>query len=234
MQVDAASPIRKAESVRRPLLLLACMTFIGGTGAVPAAAQGTGIEIKVGPNFGDLAIEEDGASLETGTRTAFVGGVGIAIGVGPVFAFQPELLYSQKGADFEADVDGLAEASFKVGYVEIPLLGKVTVPTAGQVRPYFFGGPAVAFEVSCSLGASAGGISVSVDCDEIDGGLDRKKTDVGLLGGAGLSFGAGPVAVLVEGRYNVGLVNLDDSGADASIKTRTFSLLAGIGLRLPT
>jgi hypothetical protein len=197
-----------------------------------AFGQGVGLGFKVGLNGANVSLDPD---EDTSIRLGLVGGGVLSFMVHDAFAIQLEALYSQKGADVD-DIDG-GSGTLAVDYFEVPLLAKVMVPTGGNVRPVFFVGPAVAFEISCSISAEAMGVSVDVDCDAsgLDGGLERKKTDFGILGGAGLEVDAGPVVVTFEGRYNFGLTNLDDSGDPGfSIKSRTFSILAGLLFKLPT
>ncbi len=56
--------------------------------------------------------------------------------------------------------------------------------------------------------------------------------DLGILGGAGLEIDVGAVTVTAEGRYDLGLVNVDKTPA-SSVKHRVFSVLGGVALRLP-
>lgn len=213
-------------------LLRATIPILLATVPVTTAfAQGVGLGFKAGLNGANVSVDPD---EDTSIRLGLIGGGVVSFGVHDAFAVQLEVLYSQKGADI--DIDGVS-GTFAVDYFEVPLLAKVMVPTGGNVRPVFFVGPAVAFEVSCSISGEDMGVSVDVDCDAagFDGGLERKKTDFGIVGGAGFEVDAGPAVVTFEGRYNFGLTNLDDSGdPGVSIKSRTFSILAGLLFKLPT
>jgi hypothetical protein len=101
------------------------------------------------------------------------------------------------------------------------------------VRPTFFAGPFVAFEASCNVSAEAAGVSVDVSCDDF--GVERKSTDIGIVGGAGLEVDVGSVILTFEGRYGMGLTNLADTGFDDdSIKSRNLQGLVGVAFKLPS
>jgi hypothetical protein len=55
-----------------------------------------------------------------------------------------------------------------------------------------------------------------------------KKTDYGLVGSLALHFPIGhTTAFLIDGRYNLGLKNVDNSGSGADLKYRDYQLLVG-------
>ncbi len=195
--------------------------------AMPAGAQlpGATIGLKVGLNVADLAITVDDQDLDTPTRTGFAVGAAVGIVISPVFTFQPELFFSQKGSKIDVMGD---EATLEVNYVEIPVLVKLNVPTPSTVSPAFYIGPVISFEASCDLSDEG----VSAGCDLV--GLDeRKKTDIGILGGAGLDVDLGQVVLTFEGRYNLGLINLLADPSDDTAKSRNVQGLVGVAFKLP-
>jgi hypothetical protein len=201
--------------------------------ATPASAQlpGATVGLKVGLNVSDLSGDEGGTDLGFSSRTALAIGAAVAINVNPVFAFQPEVLFSQKGA---TDSDAGVDFALEIAYIDVPLLAKFSVPTPSSIRPVFLIGPVISFEASCNVSVEGGGVSASDSCDDA---LipPRKSTDIGILGGAGLEIDVGPVILTFDGRYNLGLVNIDDSGDDdTSVKNRTVTGLVGVALKLPT
>lgn len=63
--------------------------------------------------------------------------------------------------------------------------------------------------------------------------LDVKSTDFGAVLGAGLEYGLGTTAILVDGRLGLGLTSIADSeGFDFDVKNRVFSLLIGVSFPL--
>jgi hypothetical protein len=215
-----------------------CAAFVFLTFAdLPAAAQmgGTGVQLgaKAGLSFSTLSVEDD-EGVEIDRLTAFGGGGFLRFPLGGL-ALQPELLFMRKGARLsEADLDAL-EVDFKIDYVEIPLLLVLPIATQSAVSPYLFAGPAVAFEVACSVEVEIVGEEEEFDCDDADAvdiEVERKKVDVGATLGAGLQFAAGPGALLLEGRYTFGLLDINDSAEDNSIRNRSGAVMIGYAISL--
>jgi len=202
--------------------------------AVPLQAQDITVGVKGGLNVADVSTDvADIQELDTSSKTGFVGGAYANFGLGGVFAIQPEVLYSQKG--FKATESGSPlEASFKTNYFEIPVLLKAQFPMT-MLRPAVYAGPVVSFETSCKLGLTGGDTSVDLDCDspEADAG-DRKKTDFGGVFGASLDLFVGPLVLTVDGRYQLGLTNLNDDpdAPDESVKNRVWQFMAGVGFTI--
>jgi len=196
-------------------------------GAVSAQAE---IGFRGGVNFATLSGDDiDDADSRT---TLNVGGF-VTLPVSSVFGIQIGAGFTSKGA--ESTEDGTT-VSFNLSYIEIPVLAKISVPSTGNVGLHFLAGPAISFRTSCSFDAEGGGVSLSVDCDDTsifaDGGK-IKKTDFGVMVGAGLDFSLAPnTSLLVELMYNLGLSELGDSGVDDNAKNRVFSILAGLSFKL--
>jgi hypothetical protein len=189
--------------------------------AAPLSAQTT-IGIKGGINVADVSTNVEDISGLVESKTGFVGGGFVTFGLGTIFAVQPELLYSQKG--FKAEENG-ATAQLNTNYIEIPVLLKAQLKLA-MLRPAVYAGPVVSFETGCDLDV----IGITFDCDADEGFSSRKTTDWGAVFGANLDFFLGPVTLLVDGRYQLGLTNLaDDPEGTEEVKTRTWQFMAGIG-----
>lgn len=201
--------------MKRALPFLAAAFCVHTAFAQSATHSPARFEIMAGANFAKLTTpsSEDHAD----TRTALVVGVGVIKPFAPGWAFQPELTYSMKGAKTG---DGTFDATFKISYIEVPLLLRYEMPTQSSMRPFFHAGPALAFKTSCSIEGSDGTQSVSVGCD---GGDSKTKTfDVGLMFGGGLAFKQMDHTFSVGLRYNLGLIEIAD-GAES--KNRVLSLV---------
>ena len=113
-------------------------------GAVSAQAE---LGIRGGLNFatfgGDDADDAD-------SRTALNVGGFVTLPVSSVFGIQIGAGFTSKGA--EETEDGTT-VSFKLSYIEIPVLAKISVPSTGNVGLHFLAGPAISFRTSCSLDA---------------------------------------------------------------------------------
>ncbi len=192
--------------------------------AAPLQAQTT-LGVKGGINISNVSTNITDIEDLADSKTGFVGGGFASFGLGSVFAIQPELLYSQKG--FKASEDGV-DAQLGTNYIEIPVLLKAQLKLA-LVRPAIYVGPVVSFETGCSVSV----LEVSVDCNDDDGFVDRKKTDWGAVFGANLDFLLGPIVLLVDARYQTGLTNLADvPDVNEEVKNRVWQIMAGVGFTL--
>jgi hypothetical protein len=192
--------------------------------AGPLQAQTT-LGVKGGINIANVSTNITDIEELVDSKTGFVGGAFATFGLGSLFALQPELLYSQKG--FKAEESG-AEAQLGVNYFEIPVLLKAQFKLA-MLRPAIYAGPVVSFETSCNLSV----LEVSVECDEDEGFVDRKTTDWGAVFGANVDFFLGPVMLLLDARYQLGLTNLADSpDVNEEVKNRVWQIMAGVGFTL--
>lgn len=204
--------------------VLAAVAVFALAGATQVDAQTIGF--KLGASFSNVDVEPE--DEDTKTLTAFTGGGFINFPLGPL-QLQPELMYITKGTKIE-DVGG--EGKWKLSYVEIPVLLVLPLMQGASFSPYVLGGPAFAFEAACELEFSDGEVSGSIDCDEGED-LPRKKFDVGGMFGLGFALPAGPGSILIEGRYNFGLIDISDSDVeDESLKHRSGQVLVGYSIPL--
>ena len=92
---------------------------------------------------------------------------------------------------------------------------------SGDTKPYVMAGPTFGYLLSAKQ-------------DETDIKDDVKSIDFGLTFGGGVSLPMGNNTVFVEGRYTLGLSDInDDSGPDADkIKTKGIQIMAGITFSL--
>lgn len=129
-----------------------------------------------------------------------------------VIGIQPEVLYVQKGVEFDGSPSSSSNAP-QLSYIEVPVLLKLTIPTPG-VHPMIYAGPSVMFRLTCSF--------AGVDCKS-----QFSSTDYGAVFGGGIRIG-GDHGLTLEGRYTWGLKDINDPGAGVKQQTRTFLLLAGV------
>lgn len=185
-----------------------------------ASAQGIGLGVKAGASLATLSIEgvEDGLSNKAGFT---IGGF-VNVGLSPMFSIQPELLFSQKGTSMSGEVLGeTVEVDQKSSYIEVPVLARLSLGAPGvPVRPVVFAGPSFGFLLSAK--------AESGDAEE-DIKENMKSLDVGGVIGAGVELGN----FTIDGRYTLGLTNINDAEGDdeGSIKNR--AIMITVGLKLP-
>ena len=199
-------------------LLAAASSELGAQTAAPVAPRFR-FGITAGLNFADMSEIED-----SDMRMGFVLGGHLVMPFGPTFAFQPEVLYSQKGAkgstvDEESGEE--VDIELKHDYLEIPLLLRMSIPTSGSVRPYLLLGPSIGLSMSCEIDGESGGVSVGIDCDEL---LEPSSVDLGGALGGGIEFPVGTRAMSLGVRYTAGFSEVFEE--DES-KNRVLAILAG-------
>jgi hypothetical protein len=186
--------------------------LIVAAAAIPAQAQSIGGGLKIGGNVASVAQSAD-ADEEIGTKGGLIGGGYLTVNVTDRLAFQPELLFSQKGGD---GLDGADEFAVNLSFLQVPTLLRVNVPTAGTLTPFLVVGPAFGFRTGAS-------IEFAGQKEDIEDGVAGMEMS-GIFG-AGLQIGR----ALVEARYDYGFNDLDEEDDDNDARSRTFSVLVGIG-----
>jgi len=166
--------------MKKPLLTLALLA--GLTGAAHAQ-RNISLGLKAGGSLADF-VGADAAN--TKGRFGFHAGVFANIGLTRIFAFQPELIYSQKGCK-----DGSVDASDRLGYLDVPLSFHANVDGL-----FFEAGPQVGFLLSASHQAG----SVTFDTKNL-----YNEVDFGYLLGLGYQRKSGPGIGL---RYNGAFTNV--------------------------
>lgn len=174
-------------------LIVSMMVVLALTSSTAAWAQ-VGGGIKAGVNFAKVS----GSDEDPGQRIGAIAGAFLTIGMGSVFSIQPEVLFSMQGTKFSF-------GTAKVDYVQVPLLLRIGSSSKAGASVYGLVGPSVGLYVR-------------------DEGFtdDLKRTDVGLVVGAGVTVSR----LLVEARYTAGLTEF--SKGTTAYKHRVWSLMAGL------
>jgi hypothetical protein len=193
------------------------------------------IGVMAGANWATVNQDPQSGDVDFGYKAGFVGGGFLGYQVNDVFSIEPQVLYSQKGSKVTGTGSNSSlEGGVRISYIAIPVLLKFWFPMEGsQVTPFLLAGPEFAFKVSCTAEGAILAVTGSEDCDQTNGEIKLKTTDVGLSGGGGIQFRAGAQVVRLDARYTYGLMDINDSGDSRSIKNRAFSVTAGIGFPLP-
>lgn len=198
----------------------------------PLDAQGVGIGFEAGLNVSDLSVDSDGNGTEFDAETGFRAGGVLRYDFAPVIGIQTGASYSQKGAAFEND--GGTSQDIELEYLEVPLLLQLNIPTGpAPVNPRLFAGGTVNIEIACNSTQADEESECSVA--QVAGqDFEPKSTDVGFLFGAGLDFPAGPGALTVDLRFDLGLSDINDVADNPNdLKNRNFQATAGYLISLP-
>lgn len=218
--------------------LLASAMLLAGAGA--AQAQVT-IGPRIGLNLANVQTDlEDSDDIDTDMKVGAQAGVTLNAQFGNL-AFQPSLLFSQKGFTFDetesetingVTYTGKSKVDASLSYLDIPL--NLVYTTGGDEGFQIFAGPYVGIglggTVKSEFSFSGGGQSFSEDDSmkvqfaneegDDDDKVYFRSLNAGLNGGIG--YKAGPFQAQVG--YSLGLTNMlpnNDSDDDSSIKDRT-------------
>jgi hypothetical protein len=202
----------------RPAML---MGFISLTLMVhPSQAQ---MAIAFGPKAG-LAITsfKTTDAHDITSRSSWQGGLFLNWQLHPIFAIQPEAIFSQKGATYTKNGN---RTEVKLNYFEIPVLAKLRIPMGDVFFPHFLIGPDFAFNTDAkytSTDTQTGTVYQS------EGG-NITKTDMGGLIGAGFDIQAKQLFFTMDGRYGYAFNTLGDN--EYNVRNIGWAFTIGIGLR---
>lgn len=183
--------------MKNVILAASAALLLGTSFQAQAQYRGRGGNVSLGLKAGASLTSFVGADTKDAAgnssfdyRFGFLAGGFANIGFARLFAFQPEIIYSQKGANFKNNSD----AGIRLHYVDVPLAFHVN--TDGF---FFEAGPQVGFLVAAKsqIGSTSTDISSAY-----------KSVDVGYLGGLGYQLKHGPGIGL---RYNGSFTNILDS-----------------------
>ncbi|MFQ5632067.1 MAG: outer membrane beta-barrel protein [bacterium] len=169
------------------------------------------IGIIGGLNIAEFEVASPGASTEISNKTVFgLGGV-VVLRLSDDFSLHLQPMYQQKGA-LVADLDDNIEFPFTLAFLELPVFLKAEF--GSTVKPYLMVGPTVGFLLSSDVEGDVEGIAFKGDLKDV-----TESIDLGLGFGAGVSYPLSTITLFVEGRYALGLSNMQKGG--------TFELTAG-------
>ena len=205
--------IERHHSLRTALLAL----IVTATFTAPLVAQVPGLGVKGGINLASQDTSGDAAG-DDGLKTSagLVAGVFMTLPIASWLEFQPEVLYSVKGARVsESGFSG----SLLIDYLEVPLLARISRRGSGRTGFYAAGGAYAALKLRARTRITFGGST-----EEMDIGEDVETADFGLSIGGGLELGS----LVFDGRYSHGLKDIDKDRSDAvKVLNRAIAITAG-------
>lgn len=179
--------------------------------------------------IGGINLANFGRDLTSTTmRFGFMGGVFLEIPVTEQLYLSPNLWYLQKGyrdASYTVNVD----------YIELPVNILWKKPMGTKMKLRVFVGPQIGYMLIKNQTGTGPDALTASGFTGSDPGL--KALDFGINGGAGFEMTFGKTTVLLEGRYQFGLANINDTG---SLTTRnsaqaysTSGILVNLGAYWP-
>lgn len=177
------------------------------TSVMPVHAQNAYIGIVGGANFADLDLEYVDKTItgyDIQSLTLFGVGGFFGISVNEYLSVQIEPMYLQKGGVYTRPPG--PDMRIQSNQLELPLLVKAGI--GEKVRPYIMGGLSMSFVLDASIEVEMAGRTWVGDLTEI-----LKRTEYGAVFGAGISFPVWKGSTFIEGRYALGLSNVNEGGS---------------------
>lgn len=148
-----------------------------------------------------------------------------------MFVVQPEAFFAMRGWKFE---EGDYSESWKLNYIDLDVLARLTVPMEGMVKPTVFVGPYVGFNISSDYKIEVGDESEEGSLE--DAGINVKGVDFGFVVGGGVDFElSNGGMIILDIRYQMGLLNVleadeeDENSEEPAVKNNTIIFMAGYG-----
>ena len=171
---------------------------------VNAGAQPVNVGIKGGLNLYNIK-NDNGAKYET--KAGFNAGLIGHIHLAKQLALQPELVYSGQGAKYTT---AGVETKLNLGYINIPVLLQYMFDNGFRIQA----GPQVGFLINAK--SETGDVKTDVK-DNL------KAIDFGL--GMGISYVNPSTGFGIDGRYNLGLSNINEN---SSVKSTNRGFQLGV------
>jgi hypothetical protein len=185
-------------------LTLALCTMLAVNAQKSKRDEGIKLGIKGGLNVANLMGDAEDVAIRTSINIGMVA----EIIVNDKFSIQPELLYSGQGASNTFDGGGRT----KLDYVLIPVLAKFPIASGLSVEA----GPQLGFLVSAKYKDNESNETVKDLYKTMDFGLD-----------AGLEYELNS-GVFFQGRYNLGLTDINNTDDNRRISNGVIQFSIGI------
>jgi Outer membrane protein beta-barrel domain len=207
--------------MKRSIYLL--FIFLLSTSFIVKAQHELRFGPTVGLNFATFNGKDANQLGNLGSKTGVAIGGFMNFQFAELFALQPELNFTMKGASGSSDGINL---TYTANYIELPILLKVYVPLAGNspVRLNAYAGPSFGINLASSVEAQANGQTENQDEKN-----NTKSVDIGLVFGGGVVFNIGRGIMDLSLRYSLGLTTIDNSGSNLSVTNGIFSIVAQYG-----
>lgn len=193
--------------MKRLLLICAFCSSLSSFALLRLGAQ-------VGPSISNGRFS---ASTATSSRTGFVAGAALELGLGAGWNLQFEGLYVQKG--YKLTLVG-TEDTYKYDYWEFPALFKYVIDIP-IIKPFLMAGPYFAIKLKSEKTTTGTAITTAL--------TGIRSTDIGLSFGGGADIYISPVSSLFGViRYDFGLTDLNDPATTSTSKLNSLILMAGL------
>jgi hypothetical protein len=208
------------------IVRIACLWLVCSPARAFADTAGeAGNRLYLGGQGGLMLAGFGGAGVEANPSEGYLYGPGFSIGglagirLSERLAAQLEVGFSVRAPS--ATIDRMEMSSYRLSYLEMPVLGRIVLPRLGRMEPHGMLGP--------SLGILLAGTVDLVDGASIDVSDRLEPVDIGVVVGVGATVAMGHKdAISFDLRYNQGLTTWNKTtSTDGEFVHRAFYFLAG-------
>jgi len=201
----------------RICFVIAALSLVFATSVRASCFKGQSAYIGVNvSNFvGDAA-----TAANTQSVTGLALGGALAFDLSDDTSIQIELMYSQKGAEFDSTLLGATE--IHLDYLEFPVLFRYDPLKDKRVSPTILLGGAMGLRINASGTVLSNGMPLT------GGGLEQQtnSVDFGLIAGLQVNVAVGSGEIFLQARIERGLVNVNEGGSEG-FKNTAVSIVAG-------
>ncbi|MFN8178196.1 MAG: porin family protein [bacterium] len=195
--------------MKRAMSIVLAAALLLGVNGKASAIGGLEVGIKGGVNFANQTVDPKDAQLAD-MRTGLALGGFVGLPVLPNLMIQPEALFMMKGDQGQS---GGIDGTYKLNYIEVPVLAKLGFMSQSPAHPSLFVGPSVSINTTAQTAVS----DITTDVKD-----QTKPVDVGLVVGGGVDF----QKLGIEARYTRGFTNVNDaSGSTTDVKNSVISIM---------
>ena len=190
------------------------MALAAGTPYAPCSAQTFSLGGKAGLSLSYITQIEKSETMKRLPNFGIAGGFTSNLAFSKVVSLQMELIFIQKGMRYKS-TSVESRSRMYVNWVELPIMIQASFPV-GETEMYVNAGGFFAVAINGrSIAKNDNGTgeleTEKTDLDFGEGGLNR--VDGGIPVGFGFLFKAGPGHLVLDFRYEIGLVDTWHSGA---------------------
>jgi len=221
----------------RTRIALTAALVLAALASAPAHAQRWDLLVSGGWSNGNLSGGRD-KLLGTETRNGFTAGVGALLRADDELGFEFAARYVQKGGtgtisetyavpNFSNVTEEIGQATVAADYVQIDILiaGILDTSAKSYLRGYI--GPSLGVLVKANADGVIDGEPFEQDMKDNFKSVDWTPTI-----GASFHYDVGAVALVLDGRFSMGISSIDDTAGDHDIKTRTWQVSLGAAIPL--
>jgi hypothetical protein len=182
-------------------------------GAASLASAAPAIDVSAGFLLGlNLGKVSGLTSIAWGFRPGLSFGGFCNFALNKVLSFEPEIYFTQKGAQHSEDIPGgMITSSINLSYIEIPFLLKIAIPLGEDIliHPRIFGGPTVGYKLSAKFMNRYEDLGGSSDQTADLADIKRWETGIVLGVGAGFDVKGGVFSADVRYGWSLGTISTD-------------------------